>query len=83
MNDNINEYKENKTRNLVLHEGLLLLIYEHFKARTISKQIKDRKEGKKIKGDLDESEEIYLPSDTKEILEMHIDSEDSKTPQYG
>ena len=47
MNDNINEFKDKNTRNHALHEGLLLLIYEHFKARTTSKQIKDKKEGKK------------------------------------
>ena len=80
MNDNINEFKDKNTRNPMLHEGLLLLIYEHFKARTISKQIKDRNEGKKIKMDSDESKEIYSPSGMEEILEMHMNLEDSKTP---
>ena len=47
MNENINEYQEKHTRNLVLHEGLLLLIYEFFKARMVGKQIKPRKEGNK------------------------------------
>ena len=41
------------------------------------------KEGKKIKGDFDESKEIYLPLDAKESLEMHMNLEDSKTPQHG
>ena len=79
MNDNINEFKDKNTRNPSLHEGLLLIIYEHFKASTISKQIKDRKEGKKIKRDSNESKEFYLPLDMEESHEMHMNSEDSKT----
>ena len=70
MNKNINEYQDKKTRNPALHEGLLLLIYEYLKARTISKHVKDRKEGKKIKGDFDELEEIYSPSKIEESLEI-------------
>lgn len=81
MNENINEYQEKKTRNPAVHEGLLLLIYEYFKSRTISKHVKDKKEGKKIKGDFDEFKEIYSPSDTEESLEIYIDSKDSKISQ--
>ena len=80
MNDNINEFKEKNTRNHVLHEGILLLIYEHFKAMTISKQIKDRKEGKKIKRVSNELEESYLPSNMEEIHEMHMILDDSNSP---
>ena len=58
MNININEFIDKNTRNPTLHEGLPLLIYEHFKARTISKQIKDKKEVKKIKKNFDEFEEF-------------------------
>ena len=65
MNDNINDFKEKNTRNPALHEGLLLLIYEYFKARTIRKHIRDRKEGKKIKRVSNESKDSYLPSNTE------------------
>ena len=80
MNENINEYQEKHTRNSTLHDRLLLLIYEYFKARTMSKQKKDRKEGKKGKGESEEFDEIYSPSDTEESLEMHMDSEESDSP---
>ena len=79
MNENINDYQEKHTRNMTLHEGLLLLIYVYFKARTRGKQIKDRKEGKKGKGDSEESKEIYSPSNTKESVKMHTDLEETKS----
>ena len=75
MNENINDYQEKHTRNPVLHEGLLLLIYEFFKAGAMEKQIKYRKEGKKGRGESKELEEDYFPSSIEEILEMHTNTE--------
>lgn len=64
INENINDYKEKHSSNPAFHEGLLLLIYNFFKARSIGKQIKNGKVEKKGRDVLDESGENYTPSNT-------------------
>lgn len=49
----------------------------------MGKQIKNRKVGKKVRDDLDESREDYTPSDTEESQEMHSNTEEDATPQYN
>lgn len=80
MNENINDYKEKHTRNPILHEGILLLIFEFFKARSLGKHMKNMKEGKKGRGEFEELEEDYSPSDTKDSLEIDVDLEEDDSP---
>ena len=79
MNDNIHDFQDKKMRNLALHEGMLLLLYEYFKFGIISKKIKNKKEGKRVKRDSNDIDEIYSPSKTEEV-ELYMDSDDHDSP---
>ena len=63
-------FKKKAYANPAFHEGLLLLIYEHFKAQT-RKMIFAHKVVSS-----EEIESSYLPSDTKNSVGMHLEDEE-------
>lgn len=48
----------------------------------MGKKNKNRKEGKKGRGDLEEWGEDYMPSNTEDNHEMHSDSKEKDSPQH-
>ena len=62
--------------NLTFHEGLLILIYEYFKAQTVGKQIKKRKESVEGIEELEDSGDEYILFDMEDSLDMHSNLEE-------
>ena len=47
----------------------------------MGKETKSRKGGKEGKNDSEESREDYIPFDTEDSQEMHLDMKEDETPQ--
>jgi hypothetical protein len=69
-NKNIMGFKKKVYANPAFHEGLLLLIYEHFKAQTHGRAIAHKVES------LEDIEISYLPLDMKDSAGLHSDDEE-------
>ena len=71
MSKAISGFKKKSSVNPTLHEGLLLLIYEHFKAHTISNNPLHGVDASK------DSASSSFSSDTKEIQSISLDEEEN------
>lgn len=58
-------FKKKVYANPAFHKGLLLLIYEHFKAQTCGRAVAHKKKS------LEDTESSYLPSDTEDSTGLH------------
>lgn len=76
INKNINGLRDKKIANPALHEGLLLLIYEFFKAQNLGKEIEDRKPNSEEPGS------DYVTSGTS-LGKLSDDSEDIKNKKWN
>lgn len=80
INENINGYREKNIANLALHEGLLVLIYEYFKAQTLGKEIYDNKEREDV------SCLEYVPLDFEDSVGLQSEDqeeEEAKNKKQG
>lgn len=66
VNMNIMGYKQKSYANPTFHEGLLLLIYECFKAQTHGNIVES----------LEDTESSYLPSDIEDSVGLHSNDEE-------
>lgn len=83
MNKAISSFKKKDTTNLALHEGLLLLIHEHFKAQTLSNnphQVADDDKGSSnFSSGSDDIESISLDAEIASSRKK-IKGKDGKSP---
>lgn len=76
MNDNIHGIRDRVFTNPLMHEGLMLLIYEYFKSHSISKKIAEK--GESEIGDVDSISQ-HAFSKTKDSEDMHSEDLEATT----